>query len=482
MSVYEGLKPKLVWDHFYQLNQIPRCSGNEEGARNYVISVAERLGLEYQVDKVGNTVVRKPASNGMENKPIVIIQNHLDMVCEKNKGTVHDFGKDAIKPLIDGEWVKADGTTLGADNGIGACMALAAMEDDTLEHPPLELLFTIEEETGLTGAVDLDVDMLQGRVLINLDSEEEGDLYIGCAGGQHTIMTKHIGWGTAPEGHKTVLLKVSGLRGGHSGLNIADEFGNAIRLLARILNKLGNHTSFSLAAVNGGTAHNAIPREADALLVVNDGALQALKELAREYETIFNDELKFTEKNIKVTVSDHDPVKKVFAGPFTASLIRFLYSAPHGVQAMSKAVPGLVETSTNLAIVETRDDELFILTSQRSSVGSAVDDIADRVRALAELAHFDVEQGGGYPAWQPNPQSKLLDICKDVYKKRFSKEINVKVIHAGLECGIIGDMVDGMDMISFGPDIVGAHSPDERVRIASVDHIWEYLRAILKSF
>lgn len=477
--VFDGLKPEAVWQHFFNINQIPRCSKNEEGARNYVKDLAKKLNLPFKEDETGNIVIKKPATAGMEKIGTVVLQGHLDMVCEKNKDTVHDFTKDPIKMLIEDGWVTADGTTLGSDNAIGVCMGLALLESTDIAHPPLEVLCTVDEETGMTGAMGLKPGFVEGRILLNLDTEEEDALYIGCAGGKHTIMTRKINWENIPDGQKTVSIKIKGLRGGHSGLNIIDQFGNAIKLLARVLYQLNLKHDFRVAAINGGTAHNAIPREAEAIITVDDKGKKALQNIAGEFEKIFNNELRFVEKNIAIAVEDAS-TDKVMDKNLSATIVRFLYSIPHGVMAMSQAVENLVETSTNMAVVETRENELFLLTSQRSSLASSITDIADKVKSTAELAGFDVEQGGGYPAWQPNPDSKLLKICKNVYKEKFNREPEVKAVHAGLECGIIGEQYPGIDMISLGPDIHGAHSPDEKVRIESVTNIWNLLLDILK--
>jgi dipeptidase D len=477
---YEQLEPKLVWKYFFELNQIPRCSGNEEAAGQYVISVAEKYNLKWKKDHVGNVLVSKPATSGMENRPAAVIQGHLDMVCEKNKGTVHDFSKDPIKMLIEDGWVTADGTTLGSDNGIAVAMGLALMEDDSIVHPPLEFLFTVDEETGLTGANELKNDFLKGKMLLNIDSEEEGALYIGCAGGQHTILRSDIEWTHRHDDHKTFILKVSGLRGGHSGLNIHEEYGNAVKLLSRLLFGLKGKFHYHLAKMEGGNKHNAIPREAEAVIDIPADQLQTLKQFAGDYEKIFKEELKFVDAGVQVIIEDAGTPQQVFSTDFRDKLVNVVYAMPHGVISMSHAVKGLVETSTNMAILETKENKIEMLTSQRSSIASGVFDIAQKVRALGELAGFEVEQGGGYPAWEPNPDSKLLQICKDIYNNKYGKVPEVKAIHAGLECGIIGEKYDGMDMISFGPDIEGAHSPDERIKIDSVAHVWEYLLEILK--
>ncbi|MCD6374880.1 MAG: aminoacyl-histidine dipeptidase [Caldisericaceae bacterium] len=479
-EVIENLEPKLVWKNFYAISQIPRCSKHEEKIREYLINFAKERGYSYKVDEVGNLVIKKTATPGMENRPGCVIQGHMDMVCEKNKDTQHDFSKDPIKLKVEDGWVTAEGTTLGADNGIAIAMAMALMEDENVQHPPLEFLFTVDEETGLTGATALKSDFVEGKYLLNIDSEEETTLFIGCAGGQNTILSKSIDWVEPHSDYTTLLLKVGGLRGGHSGLNIDQGLGNAIKLLARVLYNLDDVCHYHLAGVSGGSAHNAIPREAEAIIDVPADKVAAVQDQAKKFETIFKDELKFVDKDVVVKVEDYERVSKVFSTPFRDKMVRLLYSIPHGVMAMSHAIEGLVETSTNVATVSTSENEIELLTSQRSSIASSITDISDRVKALGELAEFNVEQKDGYPAWQPNPDSKLLQVCKSIYTEKFGKEPEVTAIHAGLECGIIGEKYEGMDMISFGPDIMGAHSPDEKIRIESVQHVWEYLLEILK--
>ena len=479
-AVIEGLEPKLVWHHFYEISQIPRGSGNEEAVGEYIISVAKRNNLDYKKDDLGNIIVSKPATTGKENSTGTVIQGHTDMVCEKNNDTVHDFMKDPIKLIKDGEWMKADGTTLGADNGIGVCYALAVMEENSIEHPPMEFLFTVDEETGLTGATELKSDFVKGKILINLDSEEEGAFYIGCAGGQHTILRKSIDWRTANSGYTTFKVKIGGLRGGHSGLNIHEGFGNSIKLLSRFLYGLSEKINFQLASFAGGSKHNAIPREAESIILVQDKDSELLKVFVKEFDRIVKNELHFSDKDVFLEISETTVVEKVFSDDLKDSLIRLLYSIPHGVIEMSHAVEGLVETSTNMAIAKIKDNKLELLTSQRSSVASSISDIAGKVKSIGELAGFDVEEGGGYPAWEPNPDSALLKFATDAYKDTTGQEAEVKAIHAGLECGIIGEKYEGMDMISFGPTIEGAHSPDERVHIQSVKNCWNFLLELLK--
>jgi dipeptidase D len=479
-STTEGLDPKLLWQHFTAISQIPRCSGNEQAVGEYIIQLAERNNLTYQRDAIGNIVVACPATGGRDGRPTVIIQGHTDMVCEKNNDTVHDFAKDPIKLLRDGEWITADGTTLGADNAIGFCCALALMDDLTIPHPAMEFLFTVDEETGLTGASSLSSDFVIGKKMINLDSEEEGALYIGCAGGRHTILRMEIEREPLPAGYKTFKIKIGGLRGGHSGLEIHQDLGNAIKLISRLLYQLKDKVNFRLIGINGGNKHNAIPREAEAVLAIKQDESGVLSPFIKEMESTYQNEYQYVDKGIFLKIEEMTENIQVLDKESQKKLIHFLYSVPHGVMAMSHAIPGLVETSTNMAIVESKDNRLELLTSQRSSVASAGIDIADKVKSLGELAGFEIEQGGSYPAWQPNPDSELLRTAKTLYHEMTGKEAEVKAVHAGLECGIIGEKYPGMDMISFGPTIQGAHSPDERVHIESVKNFWHFLLEFLK--
>ncbi len=479
-STIEGLKPISVWQQFEAISQIPRGSGDEEAVGDYIISVAKKNNLPFTKDKLGNIIVRKSASSGKEDNTGVVIQGHIDMVCEKNNDTEHDFLKDPIKLVQDGEWIKADGTTLGADNGIGVAYALAIMEDSSLDHPPMEFLFTVDEETGLTGANGLTSDFVKGKILINLDSEEEGAFYIGCAGGQHTILRHKIEWQTTAVGAKSILVRVGGLRGGHSGLNIHEGFGNSIKLLSRFLYNLSAEIDFNLTSINGGNKHNAIPREAEAIITIAESDFRKVQSLASQTDKDIKNELQFSDKNVSIEIEDVPDAAKFMSQELQNNLIRLLYSIPHGVLEMSHAVDGLVETSTNMAIAETKEDSIELLTSQRSSLATAIVDIAGKVKAIGELAGFDIEQGGGYPSWEPNPDSALLKFSTEAYKDITGQEAEVKAIHAGLECGIIGEKYEGMDMISFGPTIEGAHSPDERVMVSSVNNCWDFLLALLK--
>ena len=481
-DVIQGLEPQRLWEHFYAIAQIPRCSKHEERVREYVISVAKRNGAEYKVDGVGNIVVRKPATPEKENKPIVVLQSHLDMVCEKNKNVVHDFSRDPIELKREDDWIMAQGTTLGADNGIGAAAALAILESPDISHGPLELLFTVDEETGLTGATGLGSDMLQGRILLNLDSEEDGAIYIGCAGGRDTEFFLKLQTEAVPAGYMAVMIVLGGLQGGHSGLNIHEGRGNAIKLLARFLWKVVPELSMRLAAIEGGNKHNAIPREADAIAFLPSDQVERLVSLANTYQNIFRNEYQLIDNQVRLTVrtDGFQLPGQVFTKDFQFRLLNMLYALPHGVISMSLAVPGLVETSTNLAVIKTEANEIRILTSQRSSVESRLDEICEMVTAVGKLARAEIRQGEGYPAWQPNPDSHTLKLAKQVYQELYGKEPEVKAVHAGLETGIIGNKFPGMDMISFGPTILGAHSPDERVQISTVKKFWDFMVALLE--
>jgi dipeptidase D len=479
-SILGGIEPQSVWQHFYQISRIPRCSGHEKAAGEYVISVAQKNNLQYKIDDVGNIIVAVPASLGYESRPAIILQGHLDMVCEKNKETVHDFSKDPLKLKRDGEWLRAEGTTLGADNGIGISYALAIMNERLLVHGPLELLFTVDEETGLTGAGDLKEGFITAKNLINLDSEEEGEIFIGCAGGQHTILTRKIEWQNTDNSVSAWKIKISGLRGGHSGLSIHEGLGNSIKLLSRLLYFLQDEVPFRLACFEGGSKHNAIPREAEAVIVIDHKNTDQLKTFIKNMEKIFKEELQYIDKDLFIQIEPLDKTMQVFHTSLQDTLIRLLYTMPHGVMNMNPKIKDLVETSTNMAIVQVKDNMIELLTSQRSSLKSAIKDTAAKIKSLGELAGFTVEQGGEYAPWQPDFNSALLKLAVHTYKEMTGNKPQVKVVHAGLECGIIGDKFAGMDMISFGPTMLGVHSPDERVNISSVANIWKFLLELLK--
>ena len=478
--VFEGLKPEKLWHYFYELNQIPRESKHETEAAQYIIKVARELGLPYKQDEAGNVVVAKPASPDSEKKPTVCIQGHLDMVCEKNSDTEHDFRKDPIKMMIDGDYVRAGGTTLGADNGIGVAAALAVMAAKEMVHPPMEFLFTIDEETGLTGANALKPGFVTASILINCDSEEDGSLYVGCAGGKDTEIALPVEWNEIPADYLPLTIKLTGLKGGHSGLDIALGRGNANKMMNRLLWNANDKFDFHLSAFSGGSKHNAIPREAVTTVLVNPKDIAGFKAFIKKFEEIFVEEYKDVEPGIKLVIEETSKPEKSFTRAFQTRLLNLLYALPHGVVAISHAIPDLVETSTSLAIVRTENDSITVLTSQRSSVESAKNDIADKVKATGLLAGGKVRQGGGYPGWKPNMDSNILKYMKTTSIDLYGKEPGVKAMHAGLECGIIGVTIPGIDMISLGPTIKNPHSPDEVVEIKTVEKFWGLLEETLK--
>lgn len=479
-EIFESFKPSLLWKHFAQILRIPHCSGNEKALGDYIITVARGLNLTWKRDKVGNIVVMKPASPGHENAAKVILQGHMDMVGEKNSDVAHDFTKDPIEAERKGEWIQAKGTTLGSDNGIGVASALAVMEDKTLVHGPLEFLFTVDEETGLTGANKLGKGFLKGIKLLNLDSEEQGTFTIGCSGGGDSEIILPLE--RKKRRFKDLYrLKLYGFRGGHSGLDINQGRGNAIRLLDRLLYQAQEKFKFEILRIEGGNKRNAIAREAWAELYLDRSLAKKMQGFLKNQFAKIQNEYKVVEKDAqfsfeKVADSKEDPLTAASQG----ALIRFLLSLPHGVIAMHPEIAGLVETSTNLAIIRCEKKQAQIITSSRSSVASALEAVRHTIKALAELAGARIVQAQGYPGWEPNLQSELLKNLTEVNKKVFAKDPLVKAVHAGLECGIIGEKFPGMDMISFGPTIEHPHSPEERVHIGSVENFWKFLTASLQ--
>jgi dipeptidase D len=472
-------EPKLVWKYFDEIRQIPRCSGNEELARRYSLEFAEKHGFEAKADKAGNVVIRVPATPGHENAPAVALQGHLDMVCEKNSDVPHDFTKDPIQLEIDGDWLTAKGTTLGSDNGIGLAAGLAAATDESLVHGPLELLFTVDEEVGLTGAAQLQPGFVNARLMLNLDSEELGAVFVGCAGGGDSTITLPVKRVDTPAGTSAATVRVTGLRGGHSGLDIAQQRGNAIKVLSRVLWEASRSAPVSISSMEGGNKRNAIPREAHAEVAVAD--LDAFGSVVAKLEPVIAGELGGQEPNLKISVEPGGASGKVLDPESQSRLLDLLVAIPHGVEAMSYDIPDLVETSNNLATIKTSDGEVVIGTSSRSSINTALQSVRDRVRAVATLAGASVEEGDPYPGWQPNLNSELLQIIKRVHQDTFGEEPEAKAIHAGLECGIIGEKYPGMDMVSFGPRIEHPHSPDERINIPSVEKFWQLLEGTLKA-
>lgn len=480
MTFVSDLEPKVLWRYFDTILTIPRGSKKEDQMREFVVGEAKKHGLEYKTDAIGNVVVRKPGTPGHEKAPITILQAHLDMVNEKNSDVDHDFDKDPIKPQIDGDYLKATGTTLGSDNGIGVAAMLALIEDKNVEHGPLELLFTIDEETGLTGAGELGPGMVEGKRLLNLDTEEEGIFYIGCAGGADSNLSLPLITTGVPSGSAAVQAKLFGLKGGHSGCDIHLQRGNATKLLVRALQKVQKSVPFNIAHIQGGNLHNAIPREAFVTVVLASAKKDDfVKKLKAEMATI-HDEFRPAEPDMKLDVNAAGATKEMLDDATTAKVMNLITGLPHGVLSMSYDIPELVETSTNLAAVKQENGELKVLMSSRSSVDSAIHATRRRIRSIAELAGASVEEGNGYPGWKPDVHSPLLALMKDVHKKVTGHEPEVKAVHAGLECGIIGEKYPGMDMISIGPQIEFPHSPDERVKIHTVKDFYDLLVVALK--
>jgi dipeptidase D len=479
MSFVAELEPREVWQRFDEILKIPRGSKNEKRMREYVIGLAQQHGFSYKQDRTGNVVVRKPAAPGREAAPPVVLQSHLDMVNDKNADVQHNFMHDAIKPQRDGDYVKATGTTLGSDNGIGVASALAVMESRDIMHGPLELLFTVDEETGLTGATELAKDLLTAQRLINLDTEEEGSLYVGCAGGAGTNITLAPAMTKVPNALAALEIKLTGLHGGHSGVDIHLQRGNATKLLARALYRLmvEGGFKFNLASIAGGNKHNAIPREAFAVVVLPKKQQKKFTETFAQQVAEIQTEYKTADPGIQLTVTPAK-AKRMWNSKDTYKVLSLLHALPHGVMSMSNDIPGLVETSTNLAVVNSGKNKLTIHCSTRSSVQAALQATRDRIRAIAEFAGAKVKEEDGYPGWKPNLDSEVLKVSKQVHKELFGFEPAVKAIHAGLECGIIGEKYPGMDMVSMGPQIEFPHSPGERVKISSVAN---YYRLLVKT-
>jgi len=477
----KNLQPELVWKYFAEVSKIPRGSKNEKAISNYVVSVAKQLGLEVQQDKNLNVVVRKPASVGKEDAPMICLQGHLDMVCEKNKDKVHDFEKDPIELVREGNILRANGTTLGADNGVAVATNLAIMEDKSLVHGPLEFLFTVDEETGLTGATYISPKFLQSKTLMNLDSEEEGSLFVGCSGGRNTVGTWKLALENAPRGTVALKIIVKGLKGGHSGLEIDKGRGNSIKILNRVLFVL-DKVGARLSTIEGGNKSNAIPREAEAVVFVPKKDINKAHKIIYEWNGKVKAELSSVEPDLQV-IAEEVAIKKakVLKKPLQASLYKTISSLPHGVLKMSADIPGLVETSTNVAIIHTGKNKIELTTSQRSSVATEIEEALQTMYSIFSLGGAKVQHTEGYPGWKPNLDSPILKTAKESYKQLYGIEPEVKAIHAGLECGIIGEKYPGMDMVSFGPTLEGVHSPDEKIYIDTVEKFWNFLLAILRN-
>lgn len=477
------LQPSAIWHYFYQITQIPRPSKKEGKVLAYLLDFARQHNLEAKQDNAGNIVITKPSTPGKEDIPTVILQSHVDMVCEKNSDVTHDFDNDPIETIIDGDWVKANGTTLGADNGIGVAAQLAILAADDIAHGKIEALFTVDEETGLTGANSLANDTLTGNILINLDTEEEGEIYIGCAGGKGTKAYFKYKEKEVPKDYFWFKVQVKGLRGGHSGSDIDKKLGNANKILVRFLHSIARKKyGMVLSEIGGGNLHNAIPREAHAVVGVKEKYKEDIRVKLNTFLAQVQDEYKHSDSGINIQLESMQIPSKRINRKTTEKLISALYACPHGVIGMSYDIPGLVETSTNLASVKMIDNHIIeVGSSQRSSVESQKEYVVNMVSSVFELAGAKVTHNDGYPAWQPNPESGILKLAEKEYEKLFNKSAKVKAIHAGLECGLFLEKYPHLDMISIGPDMTDVHSPDEKMKISSVGKFWDFLVKILEN-
>ncbi|HLH09691.1 MAG TPA: aminoacyl-histidine dipeptidase [Terriglobales bacterium] len=479
-SVVAELDPKELWKHFDALTRIPRPSTKEAAAREYVLGIAKRHGLEITGDKVGNVVIRKPAHAGRERAIPALLQGHLDMVCEKNEGVAHNFDTDPIQVLRDGDWLKAKDTTLGADNGVGVAASLAVMESDNVKHGPLEFVFTIDEETGLTGAAEFPGGLLQSKYFLNLDNEEKGTICIGCSGGLNTMARRKVKMKPATQ-NAGWRLKVSGLKGGHSGVDIHQGRGNALRILGRFLQSAMEKLPVEVADITGGSARNAIPREAFAVVALDKPKEKDFRAMAEAAQSEWKSDLGGFDPGVQIAVEKAEKPSQVLDHEDAKKTADLLASMPHGVLAMSPDIAGLVQTSTNLATIARKDGYIEIGTSQRSAIESSKLAAARMVKTVCELAGFEVASSGGYPGWKPEPQSEIIQKLQKVHEQVFGAPAKLIAMHAGLECGVIGEKYPGMQMASFGPTIVDPHSPHERVEISSVQGFWRYLVAVLEA-
>jgi aminoacyl-histidine dipeptidase len=476
-----------IISHFREVSRIPRCSRNEGKIAMWLKKWALRHGFSVKFDSMNNIVIGVPGSKGCEYLPSIIIQGHMDMVCEKTQESNHDFSRDSIIPVVDDEWLRAQGTTLGADNGIAIALALALAEDKSLKHPPLELLFTVDEETGLTGANALTPDFISGDVLLNVDSEDEGIFTVGCAGGLNTTIKMPLRFSPLPDNMLTFSLVVDGLSGGHSGVDIYEGRANANKLIAGALSLIADRIDVRILDVSGGSAHNAIPRYAQAMVAAVTDNKEVILDMISDFESKMKSEYSEIENGIIIRVkADSSNLQKEITDSIdsetTSQIIGLLQELPHGVTSMSPDIKGLVETSSNLATINIDDGELIIISSQRSSSDPGLSSLTSSIEKIAKKYGATYEHNSGYPAWQPDMSSPLLKRCMEVYSSVFDEKAKIEIIHAGLECAVIGSKFENMDMISFGPTIRNPHSPDECLHIPSIRKIWDFLIALLESF
>ena len=477
----KNIEPTEIWSHFTDLNAVPRPSKKEEKIIQFMLDFGEKLNLETITDTVGNVIIKKPASRGMESKKTIVLQGHLDMVHQKNTNTRFDFEKEGINMFVDGDWVKAKGTTLGADNGLGVAAIMAILSSKTIQHPAIEALFTIDEETGMTGAINLDTNILSGEILLNLDTEEDDEIGIGCAGGLDVTATRTYEEEEIPENTTAFSIAITGLRGGHSGMDIHKGLGNANKIMNRLLSDGFTNFGLRIAEINGGSLRNAIPRESFAKVVVDSISRASFLFETNALITQIKNEFSTIEPNLSIKIEEISQLKNVVELGVQEGFLRAMYAALNGVYKMSPDVEGLVETSNNIAKVDLKNGKIQIGCLTRSSSESSKLDLANSIRSSFELAGFEVEFSGAYPGWLPNMNTEILQIVSNTYRKLFEKKPKIMACHAGLECGILGQNYPKMDMISFGPNIKGAHSPDERAQISSTQKFWKLLQEILKN-
>ncbi|WP_161888189.1 aminoacyl-histidine dipeptidase [Pontibacter russatus] len=474
------LEPRALWENFADLNAVPRPSKREERVIRFVKDFGQRLGLETYQDGTGNVIIRKPATPGMEHRQTVALQSHLDMVHQKNAGTDFDFETQGIRMYADGDWVKARGTTLGADNGIGVAAIMAVLASKDIPHPALEALFTVDEETGMTGALGLKGGLLNADILLNLDTEDDRELTIGCAGGVDVTATGIYSQEETPAGIKGCKLTIKGLTGGHSGMDIILGRGNANKLMNRLLYQITSRFQVWVGTIDGGGLRNAIPRESFAAVGVPETEMAVLEAFVQEQAKVLRQEYSTTDPQLQVLAEPVEAPEKVADPEFIYKLLRAIYACPSGIYRMSPDIAGLVQTSNNVARVVLKDGSYSVLCLTRSSVDSEKTDLAQAIQSALELAGATVEQGGSYPGWAPKPGAAIIQLMRDLYREKFNAEPDVNACHAGLECGILGANYPGMEMISFGPNIRGAHSPDEQVQVSSVQKFWDFLLATLR--
>ena len=480
MKILQNLEPKAVFQYFEEISNIPRGSGNEKGISDYLLNFGKELGLESIQDEALNVIIKKPGTPGYENAPTVIIQGHMDMVCEKNNGVEHDFEKDPLKLRIVDDYIYATDTTLGADNGIAVAYAMAILASNDIPHPPIEVLLTTDEETGMSGAMAIKKENLQGKILINLDNEEEGYLLVSCAGGVRSTATLKVDEQEIGS-KKLIKINISGLKGGHSGMDIIKERGNSNKILGRVLKGLLREVKFNLVSLNGGSKNNAIPREAEAIIAVNPNDENTAIEVINNWNNIIENELRAQDSGLKIEASITDiKTCKEFTDESTKKVVDLLYIYPNGINTKSTEIEGLVESSTNLGVLTTKDGVVEFDSAIRSSIPSLKEEIVLRSKTIVELLGGKFETTSDYPGWEYDPNSKVRDICQKVHKDMYGKEAKIVAIHAGVECGLFNEKLGNLDMISFGPNLYDVHTPDEHMSISSVKNCYEYLLGILK--